>query len=225
MAKAVDAILTITRSDRSRHQGHGWRTPSRHGPAHPDAQQPAANGLEVHADGGWLDLYPYVRRRVQEVMGIPVNTNIDPTNAIAVGAAYFAGTKEKGQAEQSARRTNSPVKLRMVYNKTSQESVSSVRPPTPNPSRSPRRDSLRFRPASTPARSSRYPGSAWNAHRSPARPTVGCMPEANCVPWNPALRLIAVIEDSGLVAAALQTLEMVRSVAEPPDSRAAAAGH
>jgi molecular chaperone DnaK len=37
---------------------------------------------------------PYVRKRVQEMMGIPVNTGIDPTNAIAVGAAYYAGTKE-----------------------------------------------------------------------------------------------------------------------------------
>jgi molecular chaperone DnaK len=37
---------------------------------------------------------PYVRKRIEEVMGIPINTGIDPTNAIAVGAAYFAATKE-----------------------------------------------------------------------------------------------------------------------------------
>ena len=37
---------------------------------------------------------PYVRKRVEEVMGIPVNTGIDPTNAIVIGAAYFAGSKE-----------------------------------------------------------------------------------------------------------------------------------
>ena len=37
---------------------------------------------------------PYVRKRVEELMGIPVNMAIDPTNAIVVGAAYFAGAKE-----------------------------------------------------------------------------------------------------------------------------------
>lgn len=65
---------------------------------------------------------PYVRKRVQEVMGIPVNTNIDPTNAVAVGAAYFAGTKEKTQvAGNTARQSSSPLKMKMVYNKMSQE--------------------------------------------------------------------------------------------------------
>ncbi len=37
---------------------------------------------------------PYVRKRIEQLMGIPVNTNFDPTNAVVVGAAYFAGTKE-----------------------------------------------------------------------------------------------------------------------------------
>jgi len=66
---------------------------------------------------------PYVRRRAQEVLGIAVNTSIDPTNAIAVGAAYFAGTKEKQRdAEAKAASAASPLKIRMAYNKTSQES-------------------------------------------------------------------------------------------------------
>jgi molecular chaperone DnaK len=38
---------------------------------------------------------PFVRRYVEEALGIRVNTDIDPTNAIAIGAAYFAATKEK----------------------------------------------------------------------------------------------------------------------------------
>lgn len=37
---------------------------------------------------------PLVRKRIEEILGIPVNTMIDPTNAIAVGAAYFAATRE-----------------------------------------------------------------------------------------------------------------------------------
>jgi molecular chaperone DnaK len=66
---------------------------------------------------------PYVRKRVEEVMGIPVNTGIDPTNAIAVGAAYFAGTKEiSDHATQKKARTESNLKIRASYQKTSQES-------------------------------------------------------------------------------------------------------
>jgi molecular chaperone DnaK len=66
---------------------------------------------------------PCVRNRVEEVMGIPVNTSIDPTNAIAVGAAYFAGTKEKGKIDDAGkRRAASGVRIRASYNKTSQES-------------------------------------------------------------------------------------------------------
>lgn len=66
---------------------------------------------------------PYVRRRVEELMGIPVNTSIDPTNAIAVGAAYFAGTKElKNSGEPANAAVGSPrIKIRAVYNRNSQE--------------------------------------------------------------------------------------------------------
>jgi molecular chaperone DnaK len=66
---------------------------------------------------------PYIRKRVEEVMGIPVNTGIDPTNAIAVGAAYFAGTKEiSDHAPHKKARTESNLKIRASYQKTSQES-------------------------------------------------------------------------------------------------------
>jgi molecular chaperone DnaK len=66
---------------------------------------------------------PYVRKRVQELLGIPINTGIDPTNAIAVGAAYFAGTKEIDLGEGSAPRTNRPsdLKVKVAYNRFSQE--------------------------------------------------------------------------------------------------------
>ncbi len=66
---------------------------------------------------------PFVRRRIEELLQIPVNTGIDPTNAIVVGAAYYAGTKEVGL-------NSSPVpgavatpglKIRAVYNRASQE--------------------------------------------------------------------------------------------------------
>lgn len=70
---------------------------------------------------GGSTLIPYVRKRVEEVMGIAVNTSIDPTNAITVGAAYFAGTKEKGSTSTPKPSANSNLKIRASYNKSSQE--------------------------------------------------------------------------------------------------------
>jgi molecular chaperone DnaK len=39
---------------------------------------------------------PLVRNRIKELLGIPVNTDIDPTNAIVIGAAYYASNKPVG---------------------------------------------------------------------------------------------------------------------------------
>lgn len=65
---------------------------------------------------------PFVRKRVEEIMGIAVNTNIDPTNAIAVGAAYFAGTKEKDNVRAEHQNQGaSLLKIRPSYNRNSQE--------------------------------------------------------------------------------------------------------
>ena len=66
---------------------------------------------------------PYVRKRVEEVMGIPVNTGIDPTNAIAVGAAYFAGSKELRIDSSEEKKAAAPgaLHIRAAYNRTSQE--------------------------------------------------------------------------------------------------------
>lgn len=66
---------------------------------------------------------PYVRKRVEEMMNIPVNTSIDPTNAIAIGAAYFAGSKEfKPEGAAPKGPAKSQIKLRTAYNRNSQES-------------------------------------------------------------------------------------------------------
>jgi molecular chaperone DnaK len=66
---------------------------------------------------------PYVRKRIEELMGIPVNTAIDPTNAIVVGAAYFAGAREMkpddGATKAPLNKHN--IKIRISYNRTSQE--------------------------------------------------------------------------------------------------------
>ena len=66
---------------------------------------------------------PFVRKRIEELMGISVNTSIDPTNAIVVGAAYFAGTKEiqTGDDAKKAPTTGRSLKVRAVYNRNTQE--------------------------------------------------------------------------------------------------------
>jgi molecular chaperone DnaK len=63
---------------------------------------------------------PYVRKRVEEILQIPINCDIDPITAIAIGAAYYAGTKEKN-FEKEKKQTISGVKVRLAYQKTSKE--------------------------------------------------------------------------------------------------------
>lgn len=66
---------------------------------------------------------PYVRKRIEELMGITVNTSIDPTNAIAIGAAFYAGTKElkEGAEKAKAPANDRQLKIRAVYNRNTQE--------------------------------------------------------------------------------------------------------
>ena len=118
----IDSIITITRSD-----FEGVIKDLVEGTIDMVKKILTRNSLQpsdlkfVLAVGGSTYI-PYVRKRVQEVLGIDVNTSIDPTNAIAVGAAYFAGTKEKTHAsEKKAAKSNSPLKIRTSYNKTTQE--------------------------------------------------------------------------------------------------------
>lgn len=80
-----------------------------------------SNDLKFILMVGGSSFIPYVRKRVEEVMGISVNTGIDPTNAIVIGAAYFAGTKEKSKDAGPVKQTNSTLKIRASYNKSSQE--------------------------------------------------------------------------------------------------------
>ena len=65
---------------------------------------------------------PFVRKRIEELLGISVNTGIDPTNAIAVGAAYFAATKEVNLSK-SSEKPSAPgaLKIKVSYNRASQE--------------------------------------------------------------------------------------------------------
>ena len=66
---------------------------------------------------------PFVRKRVEELMGLPVNTSIDPTNAIAVGAAFYAGSRDFESASETTAETRNAkgLSIRTVYNRNSQE--------------------------------------------------------------------------------------------------------
>jgi molecular chaperone DnaK len=66
---------------------------------------------------------PYVRMRIEELLGIRVNTGINPTNAVVVGAAYYAATKpvQLDQRSQNTLGHTSRVKIKVAHNPTSQE--------------------------------------------------------------------------------------------------------
>ena len=63
---------------------------------------------------------PLVRKYVGDVLGVDVLTDIDPTTAVAIGAAYYAGTKKK-QTSNNIIQTNAKFKVKMAYEKASQE--------------------------------------------------------------------------------------------------------
>jgi molecular chaperone DnaK len=123
---AVDAILTITRSDFEGIIKDAVESTIDMVKRILTRNSLRPSDLKFILMVGGSTYIPYVRKRVQEVMGIAVNTSIDPTNAVAAGAAYFAGTKEKGKgASESGKRSDAALKVRMAYNKTSQEAEES----------------------------------------------------------------------------------------------------
>lgn len=63
---------------------------------------------------------PYVRSRVEEVLQIPANCEIDPTTAVAIGAAYYAATKPK-EIEKSGTKAKTSISIKTSYNKASKE--------------------------------------------------------------------------------------------------------
>ncbi len=64
---------------------------------------------------------PYVRTRVEELLNVPVNCEIDPTTAVAIGAAYYAGNKQKEISQQRENEKKYKITVRAAYPKTSQE--------------------------------------------------------------------------------------------------------
>jgi molecular chaperone DnaK len=71
---------------------------------------------------------PLVKRLIQERLRITVNQNIDPTNAVAVGAAYYAGSKTKNPNAQKPQNTEgvaatsaSSLNIKTAFQKTTQD--------------------------------------------------------------------------------------------------------
>jgi molecular chaperone DnaK len=64
---------------------------------------------------------PYVRSRVEEVLQIPVNCEIDPTTAVAIGAAYYAATKPKEISRGDNNKKHTIISIKASYNKASKE--------------------------------------------------------------------------------------------------------
>lgn len=65
---------------------------------------------------------PYVRERVEEALNVPVNCEIDPTVAVAVGAAYYAATKPREvRTSKIDLRKKAPLSIKASYNKASKE--------------------------------------------------------------------------------------------------------
>ena len=64
---------------------------------------------------------PYVRQRVEEILQIPANCEIDPTTAVAVGAAYYAATKQKEISKTDKEQKKTALSIKASYNKASKE--------------------------------------------------------------------------------------------------------
>ncbi|MEI6313086.1 MAG: Hsp70 family protein [Bacteroidota bacterium] len=64
---------------------------------------------------------PYVRSRVEEVLQIPSNCEIDPTTAVAIGAAYYAATKPKEISKGDSNKKHTSISIKASYNKASKE--------------------------------------------------------------------------------------------------------
>jgi len=80
-----------------------------------------AQDVEYTLMVGGSTYIPFVRQRTEEVLQIRVNCEIDPTTAVAIGAAYYAATKPKEIAKKVPSANPSRVSIRASYNKASKE--------------------------------------------------------------------------------------------------------
>ncbi|MCB0455637.1 MAG: Hsp70 family protein [Aequorivita sp.] len=81
-----------------------------------------SNDIQFNLMVGGSTFIPFVRQHVEEVLQIPSNCEIDPTTAVAVGAAYYAATKQKEISKEKSDKKQSSLSIKASYNKASKES-------------------------------------------------------------------------------------------------------
>lgn len=79
-----------------------------------------ANDIQFILMVGGSTHIPYVRTRIEELLQIPLNRDIEPTTAVGIGAAFYAGTKEK-KKQQAENKVQSQISIKAVYEKVSRE--------------------------------------------------------------------------------------------------------
>ncbi|MBI3233253.1 MAG: Hsp70 family protein, partial [Bacteroidetes bacterium] len=73
---------------------------------------------------GGSTLIPFVRKKLEESTGIPINFSADPSTAVAIGAAYYAGSKLSRLSktpEISKEKNSAHISIQTAYNKTSKD--------------------------------------------------------------------------------------------------------
>jgi molecular chaperone DnaK len=80
---------------------------------------------------GGTTYIPYIREHLREIFGITVDNSIDPTTAVMVGAAYFAGTKEENpdliktendvKSENKETQNSNTIDLKLIYEVNTQD--------------------------------------------------------------------------------------------------------
>ena len=71
---------------------------------------------------------PYIRKRIEELLEIPLNLDIEPITAVAVGAAYYAGTKNKSeQQKEQVQQSRVSVKMSYIQNTNDDEEIFAAR--------------------------------------------------------------------------------------------------
>jgi molecular chaperone DnaK len=120
--KTIDAVITITRSEFEAAIKSFVDATASMVNAILTRNSLRSSDLKFVLMVGGSTYIPYVRKRIEEILGIPVNTSIDPTNAIAVGAAYFAATREiKADNAEPAPALPGTLRVRASYSRATQE--------------------------------------------------------------------------------------------------------
>lgn len=83
-----------------------------------------AGALDCILMVGGSTYIPCVRRKVEQALGIAISTAVDPTTAVAAGAAYFAGTRKRATTPGEQRETiqqATDITVSTAYSKVSQD--------------------------------------------------------------------------------------------------------